>query len=69
MKKGLKKGCLSRMKCYTAFVKHYKEEKGWTHERAERHWHMRKDDTDWPKGVDREDSQLTIYVPGEEYFD
>ena len=57
------------MKCYTSFVKWYKEDKGWSFEKADRHWHTRINDPNWAKGSDPEYGQVTVFVPDEQYFE
>ena len=42
-------------KCYTAFTKHYVEQKGYTREKAHKHWEKRKADPKWRHGMDPED--------------
>jgi len=45
------------LKCYTAFQKHYTQEKGFTPQQAHSHWERRKADPNWRHGQDPEDNR------------
>ena len=49
-------------KAYAGFVKHFREELGYTVEKATALWNKRKADPSWPRGNHAEDGQLTLAV-------
>jgi len=68
MLKRIKHTSGSVLKPYTGFIKYFKEELGWTLEKADALWHKRSVQPNWPRGVHPEDKQLTIAVAVEECY-
>ena len=69
MSKSSKTGRKGFFKCYTSHMKWYTETKGKTIPAADSLWTKRLNDPEWRRGVDSEDAQVTLWVPGEEYTD
>ena len=55
IRRELTEGKGGSLKCYTAFCKYYIDQKGFTPEKAHKHWEFRKVEKGWRRGVDNED--------------
>ena len=50
----------SIFKAYAGWVKFHKEELGWSDEKSDREWLIRKHNPKWPRGAHKMDGQLTL---------